>query len=124
MTPTRVVLNDLWESLWQQQNRGCFDTETVRRDSNPVEGVYVPTTINVLRLSEVLIRIGDIMIREEYREAIVDIERLRTAESPRTGVVIVGHPGIGTTTGSVRSMGTDICSTVSRQNHLFVLHFG
>jgi hypothetical protein len=96
----RNIMDDLWQSLWQEKKRDRFRTDTVRRDSNPVEGVDVPPTIEVLNLPKIFTRIGDIMIRKEYDEAIKDIEGYRTSE--RNGVVIVGHPGIGTTMGSVR----------------------
>jgi len=93
-------LRQFWDSLWNEQEdpfRECL----VSRGPNPVEGVDVPATMKVLGLPEVFGVIEHVMIRDEYDEAIKDIESHSTGEERKKGVVIVGHPGIGRSMDSV-----------------------
>ena len=95
--PVTASLRQFWNSLWNEQgDRFCEDLVT--RGPNPVEGVDVPATMKVLNLSAVSGTIEKVMIRDEYDEAIKDIEGHKER---KMGVVIVGHPGIGKSMGSV-----------------------
>ena len=57
--------------------------------------------MKVLSLPTILSSIGDVMIRDDYDEAMKDIERHHTIKIRNRGVVVVGHPGIGKSMGSV-----------------------
>ena len=93
-------LQEFWKSLWQDKaDRFC--EVSVLRDPNPIEDVGVPETMEVLRLPNSFSSIGNIMVRGDYAEAMKDIEGYSTATDKMKSVVIVGHPGIGTTMGSV-----------------------
>jgi hypothetical protein len=100
LDPLEVLL-PFWKNLWRDKENP-FRTVSVRRDSNPVEDVDVATTINVFRIPTIFSPIGDVMIREEYGEAMKDIEGYRTSKRPKRPVVVAGPPGIGRIMGSVR----------------------
>ena len=91
-----------WKSLWLDKVNP-FSEVHVRRDPNPAEDVDVPATMKVLRLPVIFPRlyIQDVMVRDEYAEAIKGIESLRINKRGKKGVIIVGHPGIGRSMGSV-----------------------
>ena len=104
-TPGKTAEDPLWQfwrSLWLDK-LNPFREDPVRRDSNPAEGVDVPTTMKVLHLPLIFTRlyIQDVMIRDEYDEAIKGIESLRINKRGKKGVIVVGHPGIGRSMGSV-----------------------
>ena len=83
-----------WKDLWQEK-KDPFREVPVRRDPNPVGGVTVPETMEVLRLPEIFSSPSDIMVRGDYAKALKDIGGYSTSKS--RGVIIVGHPGIGRT---------------------------
>jgi len=91
-------IQQFWKDLWQKR-KDPFREVSVRRDPNPVGGVDVPETMEVLRLPDTFSSPGDIMVRDDYAEALKALEGHST--STTRGVVIVGHPGIGRTMGSV-----------------------
>jgi hypothetical protein len=96
-----MLLEDLrkfWKSLWQDKS-DIFREVPVLRDPNPVESVYVPETMEVLRLPVTLSSIRDVMVRDDYPEAMKAVEGYASAKTK--SVVIVGHPGIGRTMFSI-----------------------
>ncbi len=94
-------LQQFWESLWKDK-MDPFSEVSVHRDSNPVEGVDVPATMKVLRLPMIFSSISDVMIRDDYGEAMRDIESYDTrGKKKKKSVIILGNPGIGRITGSV-----------------------
>ena len=94
-------LRQFWNRLWNEQEDPFFDYP-ISRCPNPVEGVDVPATMKVLDLPSAFGNIKNVMIRDEYDEAIKDIESHHsTGEARKMGVVVVGHPGIGRSMGSV-----------------------
>jgi len=94
-----VKMQQFWKSLWHDKV-DLFREVSVCRDPNPIEGVDVPATMKVLHLPGTFDSISDVMIRGDYDEAVRDIERHRTSETPPKNVIIAGHPGIGRTMGS------------------------
>lgn len=114
-------LSQFWADLWRDK-LDPFHQVSVLRDRNPVDGVDVPATLKVLHFSKAISSIEDVMIRDDYDEALRDIEAYHTGDI--NSVIILGHPGIGITMGSVGQAFTYICSSSSRQNHLIILHFG
>jgi len=95
-------LLQFWKNLWQDKV-DPFREDSVPRDSNPVDGVDVPETVKVLHLPKVFPSIDNVMIRDDYTEAMRDIEGYYTS-SEKNSVIILGHPGIGMTMGSVRQV--------------------
>jgi len=91
-------MKQFWRSLWQDKDNP-FHEVTVRRDPNPVDSVDVPATMKVLSLPKIFSLTGVVMIRDDYGEAMRDIEGHSTSYT--RNVVIVGHPGIGRTMGSI-----------------------
>jgi len=57
--------------------------------------------MKVLHLPSPFDSISDVMIRGDYDEAVRDIERHHTSETPPKNVIIAGHPGMGRTMGSI-----------------------
>jgi len=92
-------LLQFWTDLWQDKV-DPFREDPVSRDPNPVDGVDVPEIVKVLRLSKTFSSMNDVMIRDEYGEAMRDIEGYYTS-SEKNSVIILGHPGIGMTVDSV-----------------------
>lgn len=79
--------------------------------------------MKVLHLLMMFSSIGDVMIRDDYGEAMRDIEG--HSASKKKSVIIAGHPGIGKNMGlRLASMCTHIYSPFSRQDYVIVLHFG
>ena len=115
----QAKLHYFWKSLWQDK-ANSFHEDSVLRDPNPVDGVDVPATVKVLRLSKIFPFIGDVMIRDDYDEALRDIDAYHT-EGDRNSVIISGHSGIGIIMGSVGQAFTYIYSTLSRQDYPIVL---
>ena len=105
-------IHQFWEDLWKKK-KNTFREVSVRRDPNPVEGVDVPETMEVLRLPAMFSFPRDIMVRRDYTEAMKTLEGHST--SATSSVVIVGHPGIGRTMGHWASMSTHVYSALSRQ---------
>lgn len=68
--------------------------ETVVRDSDPVEGLTIPSTIRVLHGLPEDFDSGPIFIRNEYDDA---CKVLQSHCAEISGVVIAGHPGTGET---------------------------
>jgi hypothetical protein len=101
-----------------------FREDPVRRDPNPVEGVDVPATVKVLHLTKLPDLIPDVMIRDEYDEAMKGIEGHWTSTEGNRGVVIIGHPGIGRSMCSVGQAWVLIYTPLSRKDHLTVLYSG
>ena len=95
-------LLQFWKDLWQDKV-DPFREDSVPRDSNPIDGVDVPETVKVLHLPKVFPSIDNVMIRDEYIEAMKDIEGYYTS-SEKNSVIILGHPGIGMTMDSVRQV--------------------
>ena len=95
-----ATLRQFWNNLWNEQG-DPFCEHLVSRGPNPVEDVDVPATMKVLSLPAVFGTIEKVMIRDEYDEAIKDIEGHSTGENRKMGIVTVGHPGIGRSMGSV-----------------------
>ena len=91
-------LQEFWKSLWQDKT-DRFCKVSVPHDPNPIEDVGVPETMEVLHLPTTFSSVGDIMVRGDYAEAMKDIEGYFTNKTK--SVIIVGHPGIGRTMGSV-----------------------
>ena len=118
-----VNLRQFWKSLWLDKVNP-FREDPVRRDPDLVEGVDVPTTVKVLHLGKLVDRIPDVMIRDEYDEAIRDIERHSTSTEGNRGVVIMGHPGIGRSMCSVGQARVLMYTPLFRQDHLTVLYSG
>ena len=87
-----------WSTLWQEK-RDPFRVIPVRRDPNPIDSVNVPATMNVLNLPRILSPIDVVMVRDDYNEAVTDIEARSTSNTRNT--IIVGHPGIGRIMGSI-----------------------
>ena len=116
-----VNLRQFWKSLWLDKVNP-FREDPVRRDPNPVEGVDVPATVKVLHLTKLPDLIPDVMIRDEYDEAMKDIEGHCT-EGNRS-VVIIGHTGIGRSMCSVGQAWVLIYTPLSRKDHLTVLYSG
>ena len=117
------ILRQFWKSLWLEKVNP-FREDPVRRDPNPVEGVNVPATVKVLHLTNLFGLIPDVMIRDEYDEAIKDIEGHRTSPEGYRGVVIIGHPGIGRSMCSVGQARVLIHTPLLRQDHLTLLYSG
>lgn len=46
----------------------------VRHDPNPVNSVNVPATMNMLNLPKILSPIDVVIVRDDYNEAVTDIE--------------------------------------------------
>ena len=59
--------------MWQDKDNP-FHEVTVRRDPNPVDSVDVPATMKVLDLPKIFFLTGLVMIRDDYGEAMRDIE--------------------------------------------------
>ena len=116
-----VNLRHFWKSLWLDKVNP-FREDPVRRDPNPVEGVDVPATVKVLHLTKLPDLIPDVMIRDEYDEAMKDIEGHCT-EGNRS-VVIIGHTGIGRSMCPVGQAWVLIYTPLSRKDHLTVLYSG
>ena len=115
-------MEQFWRRLWKDKE-DIFSEVSVRRCPNPVDGVHVPATMKVLHLPMIFSSIGDVMIRDDYGEAMRDIEGHST--SKKKSVIITGHPEIGRNMGlRLASMGSHIYSPFSRQDHVIVLHFG
>ena len=87
-----------WEDLWQHKVN-LFHEVSVIRDLNSVDGVDVPATVKVLHLSKIHSALGDVMVRDDYDEALKAIEGYHAGDTK--SVIILGHPGIGITMGSV-----------------------
>jgi len=96
------IMKQLWRSLWQDK-QDPSDNVTVHRGSDPINSVDVPATMKVLRLPRIFSGLGNVMIRSDYEEAIRDFNG--DYISGRKSVIIVGHPGIGRTMGSVGQAG-------------------
>ena len=92
-------LLQFWKDLWQDKV-DPFREDPVSRDPNPVNGVDVPETVKVLHLSKTFSSMDDVMIRDDYGEAMKDIEGYYTSRK-KNSVILLGHPGIGMTMGSV-----------------------
>jgi hypothetical protein len=114
-------MKQFWRSLWQDRQDPFHDV-TVYRGSDPIDTVDVPATMTVLRLPKILSSIGDVMIRSDYKEAIEDFDKESHRKMNR--VIIVGHPGIGRTMGSVGQAGYSYLRPLSRQDHLVILYTG
>ena len=91
-------LRQFWKSLWEDK-RDPFRMEPVRRGPNPLEGIDVPATMELMRLPVIFSSIGDVMVRDDYDRAMRDIESYYTRNTK--SVIVVGHPGIGKVMGSV-----------------------
>jgi hypothetical protein len=81
--------NNLHTAMWQQ------DLESKLQDVDQCEGFkYLPSTVvNDLRLRELTLYSMAILVREEYRYTLNTLEERQDNSG---GVVVVGHPGIGT----------------------------
>ena len=90
-----------WNKLWNE-NVDLISTEPVVRDSNPIEGLAIPSTIRVFRELPEALSSGPIFIRSQYDDA---YEVLQSSCASIAGVVITGHPGIGETKIFVRHWG-------------------
>ena len=123
VTPTVLEkLQQYWKSLWHDK-KNIFRHCSVPRDINYVQGIDVPATMEVLDLPRTFASIGNVMVRDDYAEAMRAIEGYCTRNTK--SVVIVGHPGIGRTMGSVwQAVSTQIYTTLSREDHPVILHFG
>jgi len=96
------IMKQLWRSLWQDK-QDPSDNVTVHRGADPIDGVDVPATMKVLHLPQIFTDLGNVMIRSDYEEAIRDFNEAHTSKNK--GIIIVGHPGIGRTIGSVGHAG-------------------
>ena len=92
-------MKQLWRSLWQDRQDPVHDV-TVYRGSDPIDTVDVPATMKVLRLPKILSSLGDVLIRNDYKEALEDLGKINDLQ--KNSVIIVGHPGIGSAMVSVR----------------------
>jgi len=86
-------IRKFWEDLWHGKSNH-LSKRSVDRGTNPVEGVDIPTIMEVLHLPKTFSRVDPVMVRDEYAIAMRDIEGYCTSNK---SVVIVGHPGIGKT---------------------------
>ncbi|KAI0296173.1 hypothetical protein BC826DRAFT_245614 [Russula brevipes] len=83
-----------WNRLWNE-NVNPIRTETVVRDSDPVEGLSIPPMIRVFHgLPQKLSSGSGFIIRNQYDDA---RRVLLSLCATYGGVVIAGHPGIGKT---------------------------
>ncbi|KAI0296171.1 hypothetical protein BC826DRAFT_245379 [Russula brevipes] len=82
-----------WNRLWNE-NVNPIRTETVVRDSDPVEGLTIPPTIRVFHGLPAELSSGPVFIRNQYDDA---CQVLLSLCATYSGVVIAGHPGIGKT---------------------------
>jgi len=82
-----------WKSLWVDRVNPIQEV-CVRRDSDRVEDDDVPTTMKVLHGLPKIFSSIDVLIREEYDKALLIIQQYRATH---TGVIIIGHPGVGMT---------------------------
>ena len=94
----RKEIDQFWEDLWEKK-QSPFRVVSVNRDPNPVEGVDVPETMEVLRVPHLFNTPCEIIVRGDYPEAMNTLEGYST--SATSSVVVVGHPGIGRTMGSI-----------------------
>ena len=97
------IMKQLWRSLWQDK-QDPSDNVTVHRGADPIDGVDVPATMKVLRLPQIFTVLGNVMIRSDYEEAIRDFNN-EAYTGRNKSVIVVGHPGIGRTMGSVGHAG-------------------
>ena len=67
----------LWTDLWQDK-ADPFHEDSVLCDHNPVDGVDVPAAVKVLHPPKIFSSIGDVIIRDDYDEALKDIEGYHT----------------------------------------------
>jgi hypothetical protein len=95
---TLEELRQFWKSLWEDK-KDPFRMDLVRRGPNPLEGIDVPATMELMHLPITFASIGDVMVRDDYDKAMRDIENYYTRKTK--SVIVVGHPGIGKTIGSV-----------------------
>jgi hypothetical protein len=96
-------MKQFWKSLWQDKQDPSHDL-TVSRGSDPIDGIDIPPTMKVLHLSSAVSALDAVMIRSDYEEALRDIDNMAyTGE--KNSVIIIGHPGIGRTMGSVGQPG-------------------
>jgi hypothetical protein len=93
---------EIMKRLWQDGQDPSAKV-TVHRGSDPIDSVDVLATMNVLCLPPTLSRLGSVMIRSEYEEAMNDFDNKGYIQNK--SVIIVGHPGIGRTMGSVGQAG-------------------
>jgi hypothetical protein len=102
-------LRQLWKSLWEDK-KDPFRMVPVRRGPNPLEGIDVPATMELMHLPDIFSSIGDVMVRDDYDKAMRDIESYYTRNTK--SVIVVGHPGTGKEGHRVRwtSLSTHICS--------------
>jgi hypothetical protein len=115
------IMKEFWRTLWKD-NQDPSDEVTVRRGSDPIDGVDVPATMKVLHLPPTLSHLGNVMIRSDYEEAMKDFNDMVYRQ--KKSVIIVGHPGIGRTMGSVGQAGYSYIRPLSRQDHIVVLYTG
>jgi len=94
--PSKAKLLQFWKDLWQDKVDPSRE-DSVPRDLNPVDGVDVPETVKVLHLPKVFPSIDNVMIRDDYIEAMRDIEGYYTSNEKHS-IIISGHSGIGKTT--------------------------
>ena len=85
--------DQFWKSLWVHGVNPIQEVG-VRRASDRVEDVDVPTTMKVLHGLPKTFSSFDVLIREEYDKALLSIQQYHATHR---GVIITGHPGIGMT---------------------------
>ena len=97
--PVSEELRQFWKSLWEDK-KDPFCMDSVRRGPNPLKGIDVPATMQLMHLPIIFSSIGGaVMVRDDYDEAMRDIEDHHTRKAK--SVIVVGHPGIGKVMGSV-----------------------
>jgi hypothetical protein len=93
-------LQRFYEDLWEKKKDPFSKVSIIRDRRNPVHSVDVSQTMEVLRIPNIFFPRGNIMVRDDYPEA---LEALEGHFKSRTkSVFIVGHPGIGRTMDSIR----------------------
>ena len=112
--PELKELELLWQRLWVTQE-DPFGKWDVLRDANRAVDVDFTATFRVLYG---LPRYGDVLVREEYEEA---LEVIKGYEITQNRVVVVGHPGIGMDLASLTHL---LKAIIFREGHFLVLPTG
>jgi hypothetical protein len=84
--------NKLYKAMWRQ------DLGSRLQDVDQCEGLkYLPATVvDDLQLRQLGCNAKAILVREEYRFTLDALEGRQKAQNNSGGIVVMGHPGIGT----------------------------